>query len=162
MKKTLTWTGIVVLVIGLGIQLRQPDRANPTVDESKTIYASMQVPPEVKSVIERACSDCHSNQTRWPWYSYIAPASWLVSDDVAQGRKHLNFSTWAEYKKNRQVNKLEEIGDQVKDKAMPLKKYLLLHPSAQLSASEIELIVQWAEKERDRLVEPDSVEGEKK
>jgi hypothetical protein len=162
MRKTIKWTGIIVLVIGLGIQLRQPDRSNPAVDESKTMYASMNVPPEVKSVIERACNDCHSNQTRWPWYSYIAPASWLVGEDVAQGRRHLNFSTWGEYKENRKLNKLEEIGDQVKDQLMPLKNYVLLHPSAQLSATDIELIASWAEKEHGRLAEPDSTEGEKK
>jgi len=161
MKKKLKWTGIIILVVGLGIQLRQPDRSNPTVDESKTIYASMQVPLEVKSIFERACNDCHSHQTKWPWYSYIAPASWLVSDDVKQGRQHLNLSTWADYKKNRKVNKLEEIGDQVKEKAMPLKKYVLLHPSAQLTDSDIALIAQWAEREHASLVEPDSTGGGK-
>ncbi|HCA78985.1 MAG TPA: hypothetical protein DEP53_04550 [Bacteroidetes bacterium] len=162
MKKSLKWTGITILVVGLGIQLRQPDRTNPSVDESKTIYASMKVPPEVKAVFERSCNDCHSHQTRWPWYSYIAPASWLVADDVKQGRQKLNLSTWADYRKNRKVNRLEEIGDQIKNKEMPLPKYLLLHPSAQLSASDLELITQWAEKEHDRLAEPDSTEGEKK
>ena len=161
MKKTLKWTGITILVLGFGIQLRQPDRSNPAVDESKTMFTSLGVPPEVKSTLERACNDCHSNHTKWPWYGYIAPASWLVADDVKKGRQKLNFSTWADYKKNRKVNRLEEIGDQIKDKEMPLKKYLLLHPSAQLSASDIELITQWAEKEHGRLAEPDSAEGEK-
>jgi hypothetical protein len=70
MRKTLKWIGITIVVLGLAIQLRQPDRSNPTVDESKTIYASMRVPLEVKSVFERACNDCHSYQTTWPWYSY--------------------------------------------------------------------------------------------
>ncbi len=162
MRKKLKWIGITLLVVGLGIQFYQPDRSNPPVDDSKTIYASMQVPSEVKSVLERSCNNCHSHYTKWPWYSYVAPASWLVSDDVKQGRQHMNLSTWVDYKKSRKLNKLEEIGDQVRDRAMPLKKYILLHPSAQLSDSEIDLITRWAEKEHDRLAEPDSTEGEKK
>jgi hypothetical protein len=85
-----------------------------------------------------------------------APASWLVSDDVKKGCQHLNFSTWADHKKNRKASKLEEIGDQLSDKTMPMKKYLLLHPSAQLSASDIEVISRWSGQERQRLSEPDS------
>lgn len=162
MRKNLKWIGVALLVMGLGIQLYQPDRSNPPVDDSKTIFTSMQVPSEVKSVMERACNDCHSHNTKWPWYSYIAPASWLLSDDVKQGRQKLNLSTWGDYRKSRKLNKLEEIGDLVREKAMPLKKYILLHPSAQLSDAEIELVTRWAEKEHDRLAEADSTEGEKK
>lgn len=162
MRRKIKWIGLIIVVLGCAIQLYQPDRLNPPVDESRTIYASIQVPPEVRAVIERSCNDCHSYQTKWPWYSYIAPASWLVSNDVSQGRLHLNFSTWADYKKNRKANKLDGIADEVSDKTMPLKKYTLLHLSAKLSDSDIELISRWAEKEREKLSAPDSVEGDTK
>lgn len=159
MRKALKWTGLVVLILVLGVQFHQPDRSNPPVDESKTISAALQVPPDVGSIFERSCNDCHSNQTKWPWYGYVAPASWIVSHDVEEGRRRLNFSTWSEYKKNRQASKLEEIRDLVINKEMPLKKYVLLHPSASLTQADIDLIARWADESHHRLVEPDSTEG---
>jgi hypothetical protein len=161
MRKGLKWAGLVVVLLVLGIQLYQPDRSNPTVDESKTISAAMQVPAEVNSIFERACNDCHSNKTKWPWYSYVAPASWIISDDVKEGRQRLNFSTWADYRKNRQASKLEEIRDLVIDQEMPMKKYVLLHPSASLTQADIDLVARWADEAHQRLSEPDSTANEK-
>jgi len=158
MRKKLKWAGVIAVVLLIGAQFLQPERTNPALDESKEIRAALEVPVEVRAVLERSCYDCHSNQTKWPWYSYVAPASWLVSYDVKKGRRQLNFSVWGDYKKNRQINKLEGIADQVSQGEMPLKKYVVMHPAAALSKTEIDLISKWAEKERDRLSEPDSTE----
>jgi hypothetical protein len=162
MRKKLTWAATILVVLFLAAQVYQPDRSNPPVDESKTIYASLNVPREVKAIFERSCYDCHSNNTTWPWYSYIAPTSWLTASDVKTGRTNMNLSTWGTYKKSRQINKLEQISDQLTDDKMPLKKYRLMHPNAALSKAEVDMMCAWAEKERDRLSGADSTEATEK
>ena len=156
MRKKLRWIVIVLVALFLAAQLYQPDRSNPPVDETKTIYASLNVPPEVKSILDRSCIDCHSHNTRWPWYSYIAPTSWLTARDVRNGRANMNLSLWGTYKKTRQVTKLNQISDQLADDKMPLKPYRLMHPNSVLSKQEIDLISHWAETESDRLSGPDT------
>jgi len=156
MRRTIKWIFIGAVAVFLSIQLVQPDRTNPAIDESMTIEASLSVPPEVKSVLDRACFDCHSNRTRWPWYSYVAPVSWLTASDVKEGRASLNFSMWGEYKKRRQQNKLDQIAQELNEDGMPLKPYRLMHSEAVLTEAEIELVVQWAEKQHSQLVESDS------
>jgi hypothetical protein len=156
MKKGVKWVGLGILAVFISIQLIQPERTNPPVDESKTVSSSLNVPPEVRAVLERSCYDCHSNNTRWPWYSHVAPVSWLTARDVKKGRTNLNFSTWGDYKKRRQINKLDQISDQLRENEMPVKPYRLMHPSAVLSKAEIDLVTGWAEKVRDHLLDADS------
>jgi hypothetical protein len=153
MRKVLKWGSIIVLAILLGIQLIQPDRSNPAVDESMTIYAHLNVPPEVKSILERSCYDCHTHNTKWPWYSYVAPVSWLIAGDVKTGRANLNMSLWGEYNKRKRISKLDLICDELREDAMPIKPYRLLHPDAALSPAEVDLICNWVDTERDRLME---------
>ena len=108
------------------------DHANPPV-VSELKWDS----PQTRMLAERACFDCHSNQTTWPWYSNIAPVSWLVYRDVVDGRRHMNFSDW-------QRQRLEgpgEIGSAVSEGEMPPLQYLLMHPSARLSAGEKEQLI---------------------
>jgi hypothetical protein len=131
----------------IGIQLIRPARTNPDVDQSHTLEAVVFVPPRVESILQRACSDCHSDLTRWPWYSNVAPISWFVIDHVNSGRRHANFSEWlrrdtknpAEYTRER----FQAICRQVETQNMPLTSYLLLHRAARLSQSDIETICQW-------------------
>ncbi len=131
----------------IGIQLIRPARTNPPVDQSHTLEAVVFVPPRVESILQRACSDCHSDLTRWPWYSNVAPISWFVIDHVDSGRRHANFSEWlrrdtknpAEYTRER----FQAICRQVETQNMPLTSYLLLHRAARLSQSDIEIICQW-------------------
>jgi hypothetical protein len=130
-----------------GIQLIRPARSNPPVDPSHTLEAVVFVPPQVESILRRACNDCHSDLTSWPWYSNVAPVSWFVIDHVDEGRRHVNFSEWlrrdtknpAEYTRERfqAICKQVQIGD------MPLTSYLLLHRAATLSQGDIETICQW-------------------
>ncbi len=87
---------VAFVAVLLGTQLIRPARTNPPTDPSRTITARMRVTPEVAAVLKRACRDCHSNETTWPWYSNVAPISWLVIDHVRSGRRHFNYSEWAE------------------------------------------------------------------
>ena len=92
--------------------------------------------PETRAIAERACFDCHSNQTVWPWYSNIAPSSWLLAKDVAEGREEMNFSDWG-----RLPQSADEIARELERGSMPPSRYLALHPEARLSDAEIAQLV---------------------
>jgi hypothetical protein len=137
--------GFFALVIG--IQLIRPARTNPVVVPSQTLETVAPVPTQVESILQRACYDCHSDLTTWPWYSNVAPVSWFVIDHVDGGRRHVNFSEWlrrdtkdpAQYTRER----FQAICKQVQTRNMPLTSYLLVHRAARLSQDDIEMICQW-------------------
>jgi hypothetical protein len=106
---------------------------------------------EVSAILSRACYDCHSNKTEWPWYSKVAPMSWLVISHVNDGRRHLNFSEWETYDRSEAVKNMQEIDEEVGIEAMPLSSYTLLHPEARLTDQERTLISEWANAESSRL-----------
>jgi len=152
MKRILKWTGISLVVLLVVIQAVRPAKTNPAIDESRTIQAHAQVSPQVSAILERACYDCHSNKTIWPWYSQVAPVSWLLVSDVNDGRKDLSFSDWARYDAKRAARKLQELCEQVEKGEMPLKSYLLIHPTAKLSDSDKKILCDWAKQERERVI----------
>jgi hypothetical protein len=147
MRNVVKW-GIVILCAPIVlIQLVRPDRANPPVDPARSVVAAAHVPPNVAAILERSCYDCHSNETRWPWYSNVAPVSWFVSDDVAEGRRQLNFSEWSDYPADEAAARLLYVGAVVRSGAMPLPKYLRVHPEARLSEADVEAVTRWVETE---------------
>jgi hypothetical protein len=111
----------------------------------------LKVQPEIAAVLKRSCMDCHSNQTAWPWYSYVAPVSWLVERDVRRGRDHMNLSEWNQYDFTRQQKLLADIASTVKNREMPLPQYTLIHRDAKLSDAEMDLVYGWARLERRKL-----------
>jgi hypothetical protein len=121
------------------MQLYQPPRTNPPVE------SAMPAPPEVQAILDRACMDCHSHQTRWPWYAYVAPVSWLVSYDTQEAREHLNFSKWGAYSARKQAKKIGEMWEEVEDGEMPLLPYLLLHSEAKLSDADKSTLRAWSQ-----------------
>ena len=133
-KKRLLSFVVVVLIV---IQFIPVDRENPPVT------AELKASPELMAVFRRACYDCHSNETKWPWYSRIAPVSFLVARDVHEGREHLNFSRWGESPPDRQAKKTEEIWEEVSEGEMPLAIYKPLHPEAKLEQADLDLIRAW-------------------
>ncbi|HNR00402.1 MAG TPA: heme-binding domain-containing protein [Trueperaceae bacterium] len=133
--KTRALLGTVV-VLGV-MQLIAVDRSNPPVEEE------MPASPEVREVLRRACYDCHSNETVWPWYAHVAPVSFLVARDVNEGRRHLNFSTWNQRSERRRARAYEEIREQVDEGEMPLWFYVPLHPEAKLTAADQTLLHAW-------------------
>ena len=141
--------GIVVLGLLLACQLVPVRRTNPPVDPSRTLYATQPVPPPVKAVFERSCNTCHSNETPWPWYSYVAPVSWVVARDVHHARKVMNFSEWGSYSARRKEDKLEEICEQVTKGDMPDRKFALFHRASRISPQEREAVCEWTDASRD-------------
>src|SRR5512146_2228492 len=107
MKKAAQWVGIGLIVVLVGIQFIRPDRTNPPVEEKRTLGAQVFIPPHIDSLLHNSCMDCHSNETRWPWYSNVSPISWLVADDIHEARSHLNLSEFDRYKSLRAVGKLD-------------------------------------------------------
>ncbi|MEX1138164.1 MAG: heme-binding domain-containing protein [Bacteroidota bacterium] len=151
MKLILRWGGIALVGVFVIMQLFRSERVNPPVDPDNTIYAMVHVPDNVRNILERSCFDCHSNETRWPWYSAIAPAMWAVAHDVEEGREHLNFSEFGTYKPLRAIAKLDMVCEQIINQNMPLPAYLVLHPRAQVSKEEIDILCDWVELTRDSL-----------
>jgi len=129
----------------IAIQFLPVERSNPPVASDAIMTA------ELKTVMRRACYDCHSNETVWPWYSHVAPFSRIVAKDVREGRRELNFSEWNQYPENRKARKLKEIVEQVEKNKMPQWYYVVMHPDAKLSASDKEMILKWAKQRESQL-----------
>lgn len=140
--------GLVAVLLLVAIQLVPVDVRNFPVSPEGSIYGIETVPMEVKSVFESSCNNCHSNQTRWPWYSRLAPASWIVAHDVHEGRRHMNFSEWSSYSQKKRDEKLENICDQLMNGDMPDGKYLLIHRNARLSEGQKEAVCRWTQSPR--------------
>ncbi len=136
-KRLLMSIAIVMLFLGL-IQLIPITQSNPAV------IKNVDAPPQVQSILKRACYDCHSHETVWPWYSKIAPASWLLAWDVHEGREELNFSDWDQYTGKKKEKKLKEIAEEIDEREMPPWFYLPLHPEARLSSHDREQLRTWA------------------
>jgi hypothetical protein len=132
----------------VAFQLIPIDRSNPVVGPSRTIYATLTMPAEVKTVFERSCKNCHSNETVWPWYSYVAPISWVVAHDVHHARKTMNLSEWGAYSAQKKEDKLEEICEQVTKGEMPDRKYAIFHREARLTPQERNAVCQWSDDAR--------------
>ncbi len=106
---------------------------------------------DVTRILEWSCGNCHSDRTEWPWYSYVAPLSWLIENDVHSGRSHMNLSNWDTYTEDQQVELLTKMGVEVRNRRMPLPKYLQLHPQARLSNDDFGRINAWVQGERRRV-----------
>lgn len=142
-------TGVAILL--LAAQAIRPARTNPPTDPSRTIEAHLTVTPDIKAILDRACRDCHTNDTTWPWYSQVAPVSWVVISHVNEGREHLALSDWASYDAASAGRKLAEMCKQVRAGDMPMGSYVLAHRDAALSDADVNALCQWTESARARL-----------
>ena len=151
MRKKLIWI-LAGLAAGFALlQLANPSRTNAPVVPGHDLLATNPPPPEITALLHHACYDCHSNETKWPWYSRVAPVSWLVANDVARGRERLNFSEWPRELPERAAKRLERISEEVDYKDMPPAKYTLMHPEARLTADQRQQLIHWADQEAARL-----------
>jgi hypothetical protein len=137
---------IVIGSVIVAAQFRQFARTNPAVD------SDLVAPDPVKAVLRSACYDCHSNETRWPWYGTIAPLSWLIHHDVTEGRRRLNFSQWAEYASDPDTasQKLAKISQSVARGDMAPWYYRMLHADARLAPPQRTALISWVEQESAR------------
>jgi hypothetical protein len=131
---------LYVVVPFVLIQFVPVEKTNPTFEKANELIA----PPNVKSILKTSCYDCHSNETTWPFYSYIAPISWIVARDVSLGREELNFSEWNKLDNDKKNHKKEEIVEEISLDSMPVPIYLITHPSAMLSNEEKIILKHWA------------------
>jgi hypothetical protein len=144
------WLGAICIVV-LSSSAIHPDGKVKQSQAQPVMFGNLAMPPQVRALVKRSCADCHSNQTVWPWYSYVAPVSWLVERDVRHGRDHMNFSRWPEYSFQQQQKVLADIASALKNREMPLPQYALMHRDATLSDAEIDILYQWARLERRRV-----------
>jgi len=147
-KVWLKRSGLAVILLLASIQFFAIDRHNPVVEPSQTIYSTESPPAEVRSILQRSCNDCHSNETRWPWYSYIAPVSWVVANDVHQARRRMNFTEWGTYPSKKRADRLEEFCEQLMNGEMPDRKYTFIHRNARLTQEERASLCAWANGKR--------------
>lgn len=146
-KKTL----LAILVVFVLIQFIHPAKNRSkeilVTDISKVII----IPENVQSVLKNSCYDCHSNNTRYPWYSYIQPGDWWMASHIKEGKANLNFSEFGTYSKRKQANKLRSLAETINNGSMPISSYTIMHRDAKLNDENKKLITDWAAKTRDSL-----------
>lgn len=142
---------VVFLVILVAGQFFRPEKNLSTASEAADIAVAHSVPPAVSDLLRRACYDCHSNRTNYPWYAEIQPVAWWLASHVRDGKEHLNFSEFGTYTVKRASNKLDQIYDEVSQRSMPLKSYTWAHPEARLTPAEVSLLTDWSEELRDEI-----------
>lgn len=118
---------------------------------NKSLMNTSGIEQPVLQIMQRSCQNCHSERTVWPWYSHIAPMSWLIEKDVYYGRGHWNMSKWDLYSREERQDILSRMAPMIRNRKMPLPKYLFLHPEAKLSDADIDLLYSWSRSERKRI-----------
>ena len=147
MRKLYSVAAAVAAAIGL-MNLATVDRTNPPESPAETIESQTRMPADVAAIFRRACRNCHSTRTEWPWYSAVAPFGWLMTADVYAAREHLNLSTWGHYNEEERTGSLIGICEMVASNQMPLWYYKPAHyPSAWLAESDKKAVCDWAKAE---------------
>lgn len=143
MKKTI----ITILILFIAIQFIRIEKTNPPFEEKTALNA----PENVKAILKRSCYDCHSNETKWPWYSNIAPLSWSIASHVKDARAAFNFSNYENIKTDIKIKRLKRAVQTVNNSMMPLSSYLWFHKDAKLTKNEKKILSDWFQKEIDKL-----------
>jgi len=151
MKQKMKWVSLTAAVVAILSFFIHPFGRVKAANSSNPLLSGAQIETPVTNVVQRSCASCHSDQTVWPWYSYVPPVSWMVEKDVHDGRDHFNMSHWYENSTEKRMEILSEISVMLRNKQMPLPRYTLLHPDAKLSDAEIKLVDAWSHAERRRL-----------
>jgi hypothetical protein len=149
-KKWIYWLGVLV-VLFVAIQLYPYPKPKVVKNNPNDFLMNTKMPKHVASMFEHSCYDCHSNQTKYPWYAHIAPSSWLLASDVKEGREHLNFSDWTKMNKLQQVAALSDIANEVASGDMPFFLYPIMHKDARMTEADRKEMVDWAKKYQNEL-----------
>lgn len=153
MNKTLKILLLVVAAIFIVIQFIPYGKPNNQPLTGKDLFEVADLPQDVGIILKNACYDCHSQLVKFPWYSNVAPASWLVSRDIKVGRKHLDLSKWGDLSKKDKLKALDKIGEEVSEENMPMKIYTIMHAEARLTKIERDIVVKWAEDFAEKVFE---------
>ena len=151
MKKILKLIGIVLLVVLILIQLIHPTKNIAAIPAEHHIGKLYAVPANVEQILVKACYDCHSNNTKYPWYNNIQPVAWWLNDHIKDGKQHLNFDEFTTYPIAKQYKKLEECMNEVKEGGMPLESYTLIHKNAILTEAEKKTFFNWCNTVRNSI-----------
>lgn len=143
--KTLKKIGWILLMLFFLIQFFAPEKNIDPLQSDMHIRSIYAMPASVETILQKACYDCHSNNTVYPWYTNIQPVGWMMNNHITEGKDDLNLSEFGTYSKRKQESKLKSMANQVKDDKMPLNSYQWLHPEASLDSTEKQMLVHWAE-----------------
>jgi hypothetical protein len=141
----------VAVVVLAGLQIMRPRGTNPPVDPAARLEAQGAVPAPVLATLRRGCYDCHSSETRWPWYTGVIPAAWLVVSDVEKGRGQLNWSRWRDYNVYDRADLLDKACEMATKKRMPPGPYLWMHGDAKLNDADVQALCAWKRSEAARI-----------
>ena len=130
------WLAVIVVAVVLAIQFIPVERNVSTVPPGQSFEKTEKVPANVAAILKVSCYDCHSNNTRYPWYSVLQPGAWFMAQHIKKGRDELNFDEFNNYSKRRKKAKIKSIISQIEKDEMPLKSYRMMHGNARLSADE--------------------------
>jgi uncharacterized membrane protein len=142
--------GLALVVILVVLQAFKPEK-NVSEDHSKNITNLYPVSKDVDAILVKACNDCHSNNTKYPWYACVQPLAWWINDHVIDGKKHFNLDDFASYKLSKQYDIMEEVIEQVNEGEMPLTSYRLIHNEAKLTQEERAVLSSWAQSVLDSM-----------
>ncbi len=144
---------ILIVLIGVFVVLQIIPSGMPDNEpvEGEDLFELVNVPVETEGLLRAACYDCHSQEAKFPWYSKVAPVSWLVARDINFGRENLDFSHWGKLNKRERIGALGEISDEVENGDMPMPIYITLHPEADLTEEQRDAIIQWTEDAAEEL-----------
>ena len=136
---------VLILVLVILIQFIHPEKNKASGVQANYLGTVFPVPNNIKIILDKACNDCHSNNTRYPWYSHIQPVHWWMNHHVQEGKRELNFDEYSNRALRFQYHKMEEIADQVKEGEMPLESYTWMHEDAKLTQAEKKELIDWAD-----------------
>lgn len=134
---------IGLLAILIVIQFIHPKRNQSNSLSENDISKTYALPAGVHEILVKKCYDCHSNNTQYPWYSYVQPVDWWLDSHVNEGKEHLDFSEFKTYPEKRAKHKLEEVSEEITEGHMPLESYLWIHKEARVTAEELKVINDW-------------------
>ncbi len=151
MKKILRYSALFLLAALIVIQFFRPEKNKQEGEAVNHISKAFAIPDDVTIILKKACYDCHSNNTRYPWYANIQPVAWWLASHINDAKKELNLSEFANYNLRRQYRKMEEVIDEVKEGKMPLNSYTWIHKDAKLTEDEKAKITGWAQSVMDTM-----------
>ena len=146
--KTIAW---VLLIAFVGIQFFPTERNQSEAEYASDFMEVNTVPPMVQNKIKVSCYDCHSNNTKYPWYNKVQPVAWFLEDHIEEGKNELNFNEWGDYSDRRKNSKLRSIISQIEDDEMPLDSYTFIHRDAKFSESEKKEILKYMTQLKNKL-----------